>query len=222
MKPNKSIKNILIFLLGLAAGFSFCHLFHQRSNPVLPQHKDMVVVPAEQAKKIAATEKKVNQQKAAIETENRVLSNALIQTKAALERAKKNNARLQTQLYHAFEYPVYPEHNTDTLGDYTISNEPVKNQLDTLFGAAAVKDSLQEVIALNLETQLRNKDSTIALQSGQYQLLKNSFDQSTGQQEVLLSLNKSLQKNLKRQRFSSKVKSAAILVLSGLALKQFL
>jgi hypothetical protein len=89
--------------------------------------------------------------------------------------------------------------------------------VEQLMQSSSEKDSLYEIAASNLEDQIKNKDSTISLKDKQYNEVKTAFSKSIENSNGLLSQNKLLSKQVKRQKFKSKVLSAALFVLTGAA-----
>ncbi len=219
-------RNILLFLTGMATGYSFCHLFshaHRTAagNPAAAVTARVAKNPAVLQKEVAASERTTDAQIELTEKRSAVLKGELQQTKAALKKASEKNLRLQAQLYQAFETQaiVLPE-SQDTASLYPPDN--VFATLDTIIAVNAVKDSLHNSITQNLQLQLDNKDSAMAAQVRHIDLLRQDFDLSIASQSLLKTENRKLEKKLKRQKLGGKIKSAGLLILSGLALKSIL
>jgi hypothetical protein len=81
----------------------------------------------------------------------------------------------------------------------------------------AEKDSLYEKVSTNLEDQLQNRDSALATKEKQYADLKSVFTQSVVGQQALFDQHKLLHKKAKRQKFKSKILSAALFIFAGVA-----
>lgn len=219
-------RNILLFLTGMATGYSFCHLFNHAhrsaaGNPAAAVTARVAKNPAVLQKEVAASERTTDAQIELTEKRGTLLKGELQQTKAALKKAREKNLRLQAQLYGAFETgaTVLPD-SPDTGSLYPPDNALAT--LDTIIAVNAVKDSLHNSIAQNLQSQLDNKDSAIAAQAGHIDLLRRDFDLSIASQSLLKTENRKLEKKLKRQKLGGKIKSAGLLILSGLALKSIL
>lgn len=80
-----------------------------------------------------------------------------------------------------------------------------------------LKDSLYEVQAGLQDSIITGKDSVIAIKTSQYSELSTVFDQSVKQQETLFSENKSLQRQVKRQKRKGRLLAIGTAILSGLA-----
>lgn len=222
----KRFRNILLFLTGMATGFSFCHLFSSVHHNHTGNSSTAVTVPVAKhpavlQREVAASQKTTDRQLALTEQKSSQLKQQLRQSETALKNAKEKNYRLQVQLYQAFEQA------DNRLADSTVAQllpppDNVLAMLDTLAFAAAQKDSLYESIMANMQLQLDNKDSAIAVRDKHTGLLKQDFDISIASQQLLRDENHRLEKKVKRQRFAGKLKSAGLLILSGLALKSII
>jgi ribosomal protein L16 Arg81 hydroxylase len=219
-------RNILLFLTGMATGYSFCHLFgnaHRAAagNAAATVTAGVAKNPAVLQKEVAASERATDAQIELTEKRSEALKSELQQAKAALKKAGEKNLRLQAELYSAFETAatVLPE-SRDTAILYQPDN--VFAALDTLIAVNAVKDSLHSNIAQNLQSQIDNKDSAIAAQGRHIEVLRQDFDLSIASQTFLKNENRRLEKKLKRRKLGGKIKSAGLLILSGLALKSIL
>ena len=220
----KRFRNMVLFLTGMATGFSFCHLFsnvhHNNAGKgtavvALPVAKD----PALLQKEVVASEKATAKQLALAEQNNSRLKNRLRQSESALKDAKEKGYRLQVRLYQSLEQP-------DSLpSDSTVAFAPSGNvveMLDTLVAVGAEKDLLHDSIVQDLKSQVENRDTVISVQDSHIALLRHGFDLSIASQKLLTEENMRLGKKIKRQRFAGKVKSAGLLILSGLALKSLI
>jgi hypothetical protein len=76
---------------------------------------------------------------------------------------------------------------------------------------------LYEEASMNLEEQIKNRDSTIAGKDQQYREIKEVFKKSAEEWKNAINENKSLNKKVKRQKFKSKILSAALLLFAGAA-----
>ena len=94
--------------------------------------------------------------------------------------------------------------------------------VEYLMQSNSEKDSLYETANINLEQQVINKDSTIALKDEQYNMLKSSFNQSLSNQSALFDENKLLLKQVKKQKVKSKILSAALFIFSGAAINHLI
>jgi hypothetical protein len=80
-----------------------------------------------------------------------------------------------------------------------------------------LKDSLNESRAVLQDSIIAGKDSIITVKSLQYEGLLNVFNQSVEQQEILLAENKTLQKEIKRQKRKGKLLAIGTAILSAIA-----
>jgi hypothetical protein len=220
-------RNIVLFLTGMATGYSFCQLCSPAhpstaGKPVAAITERAAKNPAVLQKEVAVSEKTTDAQIALATQRSSALKVQLQQTETALKKAAEKNYRLQVQLYQAYEKPPVMElpENTNTPTIYPPDN--ILATLDTLAALTAEKDSLHNSITQNLLLQLDNKDSAFAAQSRHVNLLRQDFDISIEAQLLLKTENRKLEKKLKRQKVGSKLKSAGLLILSGLALKTIL
>jgi len=144
---------------------------------------------------------------------------ALTGTKNALAEVKKQNQSLKKQVYHLIdrqkEQPF--EHSEESN-----SCDSLIATVEYLMQSNTQKDSLYEIANINLEEQVKNKDSTITLKDEQYNMLKSSFSQSLSNQSALFDENKLLLKQAKKQRVKSKILSAALFIFSGVAINHLI
>ncbi len=222
----KRFGNILLFLTGMATGYSFCHLFHAAHHPLQGIGKTTAAIPAAikpavLQKEVAASQKETDRQVMAAEKKNGELQRELSSTASALQKAKVKTVRLQSQLYNAIGQWRQTEPYT---GDYTETvplpgpaNMPAV--LDSLVFENTLKDSLCRSMTENLGLQLTVKDSIISVKDRNTLLLKKDFETSIAAQQFFRDENRRLEKKLRRQRLGGKLKSAGLLILSGLALK---
>lgn len=225
----KQIGNIVLFLTGLATGYSFCHLFNAAHHPLQGIGKTTASIPAAVRpavlqKETAASQKETDRQVALAEKRSGELRQELGRTATALQKAKEKTARLQSQLYGAIEQwtqPVrYSGDYLDTVPLPAPGNMPAV--LDSLVSVNAQKDSLCQSMTANLGLQLNVKDSIIAAKDRNTLLLKGNFETSIAAQQYLTAENRRLEKKVRRQRLGGKLKSAGLLILSGLALKSII
>ena len=222
----KRFRNTLLFLTGMATGFSFCHLFGSAHHNHTGNGAAVVAVPVAKNPavlqgEVAASQKATDRRLSLAEQKSSQLKQQLRQSETALKDAKERNHRLQVQLYQTFE-------RADTVPvDSTVLPQPAMpanllEMLDTLAAVGAEKDLLHDDIVNNMQLQLDNKDSVISVKDRHIGLLKQDFDLSIASQQLLTEENRRLGKKIKWQRFVGKVKSAGLLVLSGLALKSLI
>ena len=208
-----NIKSILILTVGIIIGISFTNLFKgcgKEANPITTVKN---VKPSVIEKHVAEAEQKFQQKIDSLNATSNQLNMQLTSTKKTLTAAKNKNLILQTQVYDLIDKP-----NTNTDTSNTDSNcDSLEIKVVELIHSNNEKDNLYEDINANMEAQVKNKDSTIQVKDVQYQTLKSSFTESIAQQQSLYDQNKSYQKQFKRQKVKSKLLTAALLILSGVA-----
>lgn len=209
----KQIKSILLLVIGITIGFSVCKFFSGNGNAVLPSKPvaDLEVTHLE--KNMAETQKDFEQRADSLNVHEMILSLELNVVKSDLAKAKRKNLILQTQVYDLVDKNA--SMRADTLARL-IGCDSLQVKVVELIHADNEKDSLYESAATNMEQQLKNRDSTIALKQQQYQSLKTSFDMSLLQQKLLAVQNEQYRKHIKRQKIKQKILSLGALVLSGL------
>jgi len=217
----KNVKTIITLLIGAVIGFSFCHLFHRDCSgdnfPVAISDTKAT----ELEKKMQQTETVYQQKEDSINQTNTNLYQKLQETQTALTKTKRKNSQLQTQVYSLIDKQgIYKEEN-DTSGYYSMCDSLAKIS-SQLIVFSNEQDSLRQISIETLGSQLQNRDSAIVLRYSQYQNLKSTLNQSLSQQQILEKEVKHYKKRFKRHKFFGKLKTAGLLILSGLAAKQLL
>jgi hypothetical protein len=217
-----NLKIIFALLIGIVIGIGFNSLFSGCNTTPTKNFTISTLKPSNLQKQVVATENKYEQQIDSLKQHGIDLSKTLKSTNQHLEKAKEKNLALQMQVYDLIDSRKVAEVDRVNIGD----NEEADNSLsdcDSLQSAVLnllendkVKDSLYETVNSNLQTQIRNKDSTILVQDNKYTELRKSFDTSIVQQQILFDQNKELVKQFKRQRIKRKFISIAAIVLSGI------
>jgi hypothetical protein len=209
----KHLKSILFLVIGIAIGISFCKLFSGNSSHIVPSKAVAVNSVTTLEKKVLATEKLFFQKTDSLTMQERILSLQLSFTKSLLEKAKKKNLVLQTQVYGLIDKIALTKTDSSEVSE---GCDSLAVKVVALIQNGNEKDSLYEVSAVTQQEQLKNKDSTIALHQHQYQSLKSSFDISQWQQKFLADQNSQYRKQYKRQKLKQKLLSLGVIVLSGL------
>lgn len=217
----KNLKPIFTLLIGAVIGFSFCQLFHRTDSGGM----DPVVLhdfkSAELEKKVKETETAYQQQTDSLTKKSNELNKTLKETQLALNKTKKTNIQLQTQVYDLIDHQQVNKENYDT-ASYISGCDSLEKKTVELITASNQQDSIHEAVIINLTEQLQNKDSAILLKDQLYQSLKSNFDQGLLQQKVWEQQAKYFKKKIKRQKLGSRLKSIGLLVLSGLAARQLI
>ena len=210
-----NIKLIITLVLGIIIGISFTKLFtgnNKNKNENVPATVK-IIKPSLLQKNTANVESYFEQKIDSLNTNNKLLNKKLGGSRAALEVAKNNNIVLQTQLYDLID-------NKKELADTSIKNnkdDVFQDKIIELINENNYKDSLYENIDSTVTAQVKNKDSTIVLMGDKYDSLKISFNESLLQQQLLYDQNKQFKQQFRRQKIKTKLLSAGLLILSGVA-----
>lgn len=203
---------IITFILGVAFGLFVSFMYCTMLNDSSPS-KPITKITTELKKDVAKSE--VNYSKAvdSLRLQSGKLQSELSDTKTELSKAKQKNYSLQLTIYDLIDKQaeIKQESNANDNCDSLIVT------VEQLMQSSSEKDSLYEKATINLEDQLKNKDSTITLKDKQYNEIKTAFSKSIENSNGLLSQNKLLTKQVKRQKFKSKILSAALFILTGAA-----
>jgi len=206
-----NLKTFLTLTLGIIIGISCMSLFKGCDNsaeiPVTTHTTKAAVVE----KEVGFKEKQLKFRFDSISRNESKLKQELTTTKSTLAKLKTKNTILQTQVYDLLDAKALPD---STVAD---DCDPLKLKVIELMNNNNQKDSLQDSLSINLETQLLLKDSTISLQDLKYQELKTSFQKNLNDLSSLENENRFLKKKFKRQKIKSRLASAAILIISGAA-----
>lgn len=197
-------------LLGLFLGLVYCTATFNNNNSPLP-----ISSAKELQKEVTHFENGYRKSFDSLKKESTKLSSALNMAKTELQQAKKRSQLLQGHVYRLLD-SRFEKQQSDTVVSIT-SCDSLSVTVRELMQANEQKDTLYEHVTTNLEDQVKNKDSTIALKDSQYSQLKSAFDHSVNNQALLVEQNKLLNKEYKRQKLKSKFLSATLFVLSGAA-----
>lgn len=217
----KNVKSIITLLIGATMGIAFCQFFHSNCPDDTVQVKAVENNTATVTKQVSEMEKQFLQKEDVLNQHNDSLHTQLKQTETALGKAKKRNTLLQQQVYTLIDRQGIYKEEKDTASYYNNCDSLAKltSQLIVYTGE---QDSLNQISIQNLGDQLKNKEAAVVLKLSQYQSLKATLNQNMLQQQELAKEVKHLRKKFKRQRIWGKIKTAGLLVLSGLAAKQLL
>ncbi|MFN8291017.1 MAG: hypothetical protein U0U70_12240 [Chitinophagaceae bacterium] len=217
----KNFKTILALLIGAVIGFSFCHLFHRSCPDVYHTVTTADSKASQLEKKVQETEVKYQQKIDSVQQRTQALDESLKKTQTALDKTKRKNIELQTQVYDLIDRQgVYKEEH-DT-ASYIEGCDSLQSRVDELIIQTNLQDSIQTAVTDNLHEQILRKDSVILLKDSQYQQLNKSFEQSIEQQKLLEQEAKFYKKKYKRQRLGSKLKNLGLLIISGFAASQLI
>jgi hypothetical protein len=210
MQPK--FNSIIFLVLGLIAGIAGT-IFFNTNNTAGQFNARSMASPADMKMESVVVETHYQGKLDSLQQTNVVLSRKVTGTKSELQRAKLDNKVLlelvDTLLVHAGS-------TTDTaqkLADCDTLQSAVRELITT----NNQKDSLYEDLAVSLQYQVSNKDSVIGMQQQEYNALKLFFDKSLTQQEVLSGQNMLYEKQIKRHKIKSKLLSAGVFILTGIA-----
>ena len=211
--------HFIIFTIGLALGLFLSHMYHTFYDNISP-----VVITKESPKNLEAqvskTEVFYSKTFDSLKRQSLKLQIDLKDTKAALNTVKAKNYALQTKVYDLLNKQFETKQKGNSHIDGTCDS--LASTVEELMQTSNAKDSQYEEASINLEEQIRNRDSTIALKDGQYQDIKDAFTKTSEGWKASLNENKKLSKQAKRQIFKSKILSAALLIFTGAAANYFI
>jgi hypothetical protein len=204
---------LVTFLLGVAFGLFVSFMWCTMLSDV-PPTKPVAKTTNELKKDVAKSELSYIKAVDSLKVQSVKLQSDLSDTKKELSRAKQRNYSLQLTVYDLID-----KQSTKKGGG--IENNTGCDSLivtvEELMQSSSEKDSLYDKTTDNLEGQLKNKDSTITLKEKQYGDIKSAFTKSIESSNEVLAQNKLLTKQVRTQKFKSKVLSAGILILTGAA-----
>lgn len=211
--------NLLCFAIGVLFGtflsLVYCTAALGINQPLIP-----VASPEELKKEVEQTETVYAKSFDTLKKHSDKLRTELATTKVDLQQAKQRSKALQGQVYSLLDSRFEKQRANATAT--SLPCDTLATAIDELMQANATKDTLYEQMTANLEEQIRNKDTTIALKDAQYADLQNAFNKSIESQELLAAQNKLLNKEYKKQKVKSKLLSAVLFALSGAAATYFL
>lgn len=212
------MKNSLIlvaigFVLGIIISFTVNHCLV--SDDLNPVHQTIVPVSKIQVK-LENEDQKFAIAFDSLSKRNEALVSEVKSSKVLLEKAKKKNTVLQTQIYDLIDRNTVD--TTERLADC----DSLETRVEDLMILNDYKDSVNSALTISLEDQIRNKNSTIDLATKQNQSLRLILDQSFKDQDVLQGQNKQLSKILKKQKTGNKVLKAFLFIVSGIAVNQLI
>lgn len=208
------LSTLLTLLLGITIGFGVTSFLKGCNSDDFMVIKPATDKSTELEKQIAVTESANQYKMDSLEQHNAVLETSLKEITATLTSTKKKNLVLQTQIYDLIDRRGEAKAKQET-GTILSVCDSLEKKTKELIVTGEEKDSLCNTITDNLSVQLKNKDSTIAIEKESYQQLKLGFQLSVAAQDVLEKENKYYRKKLKGQKRRSRLVSAAILIVSG-------
>jgi hypothetical protein len=181
----------------------------------MPPSKPLVKVATELKKEVAKSEVVYSKAVDSLKTKTVKLQTELTDTKAELSKSKQKNYSLQLTVYDLIDKQVEGKQVDNAYTNKSCDSLIVT--VEQLMQSSSEKDSLYETVTTNLEEQLKNKDSTISLKDKQNGEVKSAFEKSIENTNALFKQNKQLTKEVKRQKFKSKILHAALFIVTGVA-----
>jgi hypothetical protein len=205
---------LITFVLGVAFGLFVSFMYCTMLNDT-PPSKPLVKTTTELKKEVVKSEVVYSKAVDSLKTKTVKLQTELTDTKTELSKSKQKNYSLQLAVYDLVDKQA--ENKKIQTVETTNDCDSLIMTVEQLMQSSSEKDSLYEKVTVNLEDQLKIKDSTITLKEKQYTEIKSTFNSSIENSNQLSSQNKSLLKQVKRQKFKSKVLSAALFIFTGVA-----
>lgn len=207
------------FVIGLAVGLAISFLYcTSLNNP--PPSKPIAKVKTELRKEVAKSEVGYSKAVDSLKNNSVKLRSELADAKKHLARAKQKNSSLQLAIYDLIDRQAQSQENELAVDENKCDS--IFTTVTALMQTSSDKDSLYEKVAINLEEQLKNRDSTIVLKDKQYSEIKSAFTKSIENSNELCKQNKLLTKQVKRQKFKSKLLTGALMILTGAAVNYFI
>lgn len=205
---------LIAFTIGWAVGLAISFLYCTMLGDV-PASKPVTRVTTELKKEVVKSELSYSKAVDSLKKQSIKLQSELSTTKTELSKTKQKNYSLQLTIYDLINRQSENKQK---------GNVPANNDCDSLIvtveqlmQSSSEKDSLYEKTTINLEDQLKIKDSTITVKDKQYTEIKSAFTKTVESTNELSSQNLQLAKQVKRQKFKTKIWSAAFFILTGAA-----
>lgn len=207
------LTNVVFLVLGLVFGIALSTLFNGCGDAGKTKWKEKAEKPLILKEEAEQTALLYASKLDSVSAHNTVLQEQVNSTKTALSVAKRKNSQLTQRVNELIAVNEVLNDTTELLANCDTLEQAVQE----LIVSCNEKDSLYDNVIASMQKQISNRDSTIGLQQQQYLFLKLSFDRSIEQQTSLFSENKSYQKQFKWQKAKSRLLSAGMLVLAGVA-----
>ncbi|HRI22592.1 MAG TPA: hypothetical protein PLA68_16645 [Panacibacter sp.] len=137
----KNLKTILTLLIGAVIGFSFCQLFHRNGADNTPSFTITENKASELEKKMQLTEAQYQLKIDSVQKKSQALNESLKKTESALDKTKRKNIALQTQVYDLIDRQgIYREvHDT---ASFITGCDSLQNRVDDLIIQTNLQDSI--------------------------------------------------------------------------------
>ncbi|GAB2829188.1 hypothetical protein [Ferruginibacter profundus] len=201
-------RTIFFSFLSMITGIALCMLFTCNDN-----NKDVrVIQPAELEKKAEQSEQNFQKATDSLTKRTKSLHAELLSTNFLLDKSKKKNALITSQLVKLSGNDSAKKDTTQFIKDC----DSLRNNLKLWVESSTEKDSLFEAVINNQQSQLVLKDAATDLQNQRYNNLNDLFRQSLLQQELLSGINKKMKRSLRRQQFKTKMVSGLLVIAAGI------
>lgn len=215
----EKIKNVFLLICGVVIGTGLSYLLNGCGNNKESSMVTIIpVTPKKIIKEVKQSENVFQKQADSLKIHGAELSKKLAVTKSSLADVSQQNRVLQSLLYDLVDKQ---QSEVDTSAKL-IDCDSLNNVVSTFLMASILKDSLQEEVAANMNSQLQNKDSVISLQDDHLKSVKATLNESLSQQQILYDQNALFKKQLKRQHRKGKLISFVATVLAGFAATQLI
>jgi chromosome segregation ATPase len=205
---------LILLCVGFVLGFYFCSLFSGCGRQASSVPAVTIVKPEVIQKRAAAAEAGYQVKIDSLGAAAKNLQVALQTSQSALDKAKKKNIALQTQVYDLLDRSAAAPTDTDRR---IMDCDSLETKVKDLVINDNLKDSLYEETTTNLQAQVNNKDSTLQVQREQYQELKASFTQSLQQQGALQTENTALRKSVRHEKRAGVFRTIGLAIAAALA-----
>jgi hypothetical protein len=208
----------IIFTLGILLGLFFSFMYRTLLID-LPQPTISQKSVVELKKEVATSDASFVKGFDSLKRQSSMLGIELSTTKKSLQTVKSQNAQLRSEV--SFLIRKQRGQKQEQLQVET-SCDSLITTVEYFMQSNSEKDSLYEAMTANLTAQVANKDSTITLKEAQYLNLKSTLEKSLSNQQSLVDENKLLGKQVRKQKVKGKLLSAALFIISGAAINQFI
>lgn len=205
---------LFCFLIGLLVGLLLSAIGCKKS--VKKEAPSITITsPKTLQAEVDASEQQYAKRFDSLKAKNTRLGEQLSDSKIALAKEKEVERTLQESLFSLLDERYKQQTEGVTVKDSLCDS--ISALVPQLITEGAKKDSLQESVTANLQTQLLTKDSALQLKEELYSELKGTLSKSLTAQQGLDEQNALLLKEAKGARRKSKLLSAALFLLSGAA-----
>jgi hypothetical protein len=208
---------ILAILLSWLCGLACCQLFIGNKKEQRIPATDAATLQQQ----VLQTEAVYQEQAASLQQLNSELNHVLQRTMASLKITQQKNHHLQETLQQNIRNRQYYKQERDTAQQLAYCDS-ISRQTTAFIQLTRQQDSLQASVHTNLLEQLHNRDTILLVKEEQYRFLRRQFDNSLLQQQSLEENIAACQRKIKRQQLGSKLKTAGLVFLSGLVIKQLM